>query len=129
MSASSVEPTVRVAAGLAVAGAVGCAVLAVAHAGVEIPGVSALGPGGSRAVWPAAVAFAVGVCAYATVAAGLRAGAAWAWWAGEALFAATVVGALRPFRGVGSVAGAVLGLDGAALLALPSGRRLRSTAG
>lgn len=110
---------------LAVVGAVGCAALAVAHAGVEVPLLSALGPGGSQPVWPAAVAFSAATLAYAAVAAGLQAGAAWAWWAGMALFAVTVVGALQPFRGVGSLAGIVLGVLGLVLLALPSARGLR----
>jgi hypothetical protein len=40
--------------------AVGSALLAIGHMGVQIPLLSALGPGGTRAVVPAAVAFSLG---------------------------------------------------------------------
>jgi hypothetical protein len=96
--------------------------MAVAHAGVEIPLVSGLGPGGSRAVWPAAVAFGVATVAYLAVAVGLRRRSRWSRLAGLGLFGVTVLASLVPFRGAGSVIGALLGAAGCALLARRSPR-------
>ena len=92
--------------------------MAVAHAGVEVPLVSALGPGGNRPVWPAAIAFGTAAGLYAVVAAGLGRARRWADPAAAALFAVTLVGALVPFRGAGSVVGAAIAACGLALLAI-----------
>lgn len=108
------------AAGLLTAG---CALLAVGHAGVRLPLMSALGPGGDRAVPVAAAIFTVATVAYAVVTRGLLARRRWAWPAGLVLGALTVVGAARPFRGVGSGVGIVLALAIVAALASPAGRR------
>lgn len=123
-TASTPRPAaVTVAGGLAVLGALGTAALSVGHAGVELPLLSALGPGGSRAVPPAAISFAVGAVAYAAVAIGLFAGRRWAWWAGMALYVLTLVSATTPWRGVGSAAGVALALAGLAALLVPGSRR------
>ena len=114
---------VRGAAVVAVVGAVGSALLTVGHAGVSVPLISALGPGGSRPVWPAAIAFAVGTAAYATVATTLlRKRLRSVWTTAMAVFCLTVVVSLIPYRGPGSIVGAVLGAVGAGLLATRTAR-------
>lgn len=117
------EWAVAAAAGAAGLLTVGCALLAVGHAGVRLPLVSALGPGGGRAVPVAAVAFTVGAIAYGLVTRGLLLRARWAWLAGLVLGALTVVGAVQPFRGVGSAVGVALALVVVGALASPAGRR------
>lgn len=108
---------------IAFIGAAATAVLAVGHAGVAIPLVSALGPGGSRPVWPAAAAFAVAAACYVAVGVGLRARRQWSAFAGSALFGVTILLALVPYRGVGSIVGAALGFVGLTALSLPALRR------
>lgn len=88
--------------------AAGSALLAVGHAGVRIPVVSALGPGGSDPVVPAAFAFTVAACLHGAVAYGIARRRAWAWPVGVLVAAVTLIGAAVPFRGVGSVVGIVL---------------------
>lgn len=102
---------------------VGCVLLAIGHAGVRVPVVSALGPGGDQAVPVAAAVFAVGAVAYGMLTRGLLARAGWAWPAGLVLAVLTVLGASRPFRGAGSAVGIVLALVIVAALASPAGRR------
>lgn len=119
----------RAAALLAGIGAVATGLLAVGHAGVELPLVSALGPGGDRAVWPAAIAFSVAAASYTGVAAGLIRGRTWAVPAGVILFAATVAGALTPYRGPASLLGALFGATGLVLLGACAARRRRPFAG
>lgn len=114
---------VTLAAGAAGLLAVGCALLAVGHAGVQLPLVSALGPGGDRAVPVAAAAFTVGTIAYALVVRGLLVRARWAWLAGLVLGALTVIGAVQPFRGIGSAVGVALAAVVVGALASPAGRR------
>lgn len=108
------------------AGATG--LLAVGHAGVEIPLVSGIGPGGSRAVWPAAIAFSLAAIAYVVVAVGLARGWRWAVPAGAVVFAVTLVGSLAPYRGPASLLGALLGLVGVVVLGVAAAGR-RSSAG
>lgn len=112
----------RAVAWLAGAMAVGSALMAVAHAGVDIPLLSGLGPGGAGAVPPAVVAFTVSALLFAAVAYGAFRGRAWAWAAGLVLSALTVLGAAMPYRGVVSLAGIVLGLVIIALLLSRPGR-------
>ena len=105
-------------------GALATGLLAVGHAGVEIPLVSGLGPGGSRAVWPAAIAFTVAALAYLVVAVGLARGHRFAVPAGAVVFAVTLVGSLAPYRGPASLLGAVLGAAGLVLVGFATaGRR------
>lgn len=96
--------------------AVGSAVMAVAHAGLEIPLLSALGPGGSRPVVPAAVAFSVATVLHAAVAIGVGAGRRWAWFVGVVAAVLTLLGAATPFRGIVSAVGIVLATVQLALL-------------
>ena len=122
-------PGLRAASVLAFIGAAGTATLAVGHAGVQLPLVSALGPGGSEPVWPAAAAFAVAALAFVVVGAGLLGARTWAVPAASMLFGVTVVASLFPFRGAGSIAGAVLGIVGLALLSLTALRRWNAWTG
>ena len=87
---------------------VGTAALAIAHAGVTIPGLSALGPGGDNVVVPAAVAFAVATVAAGTVSVGAFRRRTWAWALGLVVHAIVVVGAAVPYRGIGSLIGILL---------------------
>ncbi len=108
---------------------VGAALLSVGHAGVSLPLLSALGPGGDRAVPPAVVAFAVATVLATAVAVGAFRRRAWAWALGLAVFGLTALGAVTPYRGVGSAVGIALGLAGVAVLLSPAGRAALLTAG
>jgi hypothetical protein len=104
--------------------AAGSTLLAIGHAGIRIPVVSALGPGGSRAVVPAAIAFSVAACLHGAVAAGVARRRAWAWPLGILVAAVTMVAAAVPFRGAGSVVG--ITLAGTELVLLLTGRARRA---
>jgi hypothetical protein len=88
--------------------AVGCALLAVGHLGVQIPLLSTLGPGGGRAVVPAATAFTVAAILQALVAVGVARRRSWAWPLGVLVAVVTLVGAAMPFRGTISAIGMLL---------------------
>jgi hypothetical protein len=103
--------------------AVGSALLAVGHMGVEIPLVSALGPGGSRPVWPAAIAFAVATGLHGAVCYGVARRRGWAWPLGVLVGAVTQVGATTPLRGAGSVIGIVRAAPEGGLLRTSGPRR------
>lgn len=107
---------------LSVIGVIAAALMAVAHAGVTIPVVSAIGPGGDRAIWPAVVVFAVGAAIYALLAVGAFRVVPWTWPAALAVNALAAMSMLRPFRGVGSVLGLVLFGVTLAVLLSPAGR-------
>lgn len=102
--------------------AFGCALLAVGHAGVSIPIVSRFGPGGSRAVVPAVIAFAVAAAALTSVAVGAARVRPWAWALGLVVHGLVFVGAALPLRGVGSVVAMVLSAAAVALLVSRAGR-------
>jgi hypothetical protein len=104
--------------------AIGCALLAIGHSGVQIPVLSALGPGGTRAVVPAAVAFTVAALLHASISVGVARRRSWAWPLGVLIAAATLLGAITPFRGVMSAVGIVLAGAELALLLTRDGRRL-----
>ena len=127
--ASEDAPGLGPASVLAFIGAAGAGTLAIGHAGVAIPVVSALGPGGSDPVWPAAAAFTVAALAFVVVGVGLRGARTWAVPAASILFGVTVIASLFPFRGVGSIAGAVVGIAGLALLSLTALRRWNAWTG
>ena len=102
--------------------ALGCAVMAVAHAGVEVPWLSRFGPGGDRAVVPAMVAFTLATVALTTLAVGALRGRSWAWALGLLTHSLVFLGALVPFRGVGSVVALVIAGVCIALLMTRSAR-------
>jgi hypothetical protein len=108
---------------LAVVAAVGSALLSIGHLGVQVPLLSALGPGGDRVVVVAAVIFAIGAALYAAVAYGAFSGARWAWPLGIAVNALALLSGLREFRGAASAVGIALALAGLAVLLSPPGRR------
>ncbi len=112
----------RGAALLAAIAAVGNLLLAVAHLGIEIPVLSALGPQGG-AVPPAVVAFTVGTVVFGAIAVGLARGRRWAWVGGLVVSALAVLSGVGQFRGVVSALGIVLSLGLLALLLAPSSRR------
>lgn len=107
---------VTVAVGLTGVLILGCVIMAVAHAGVVVPGISALGPGGDRAVWPAVIAFTVATIVLSIVAVGLSRGRSWAWPLGVVTHGLVVVGALTPYRGVGSLVAIVIAAAAVAVL-------------
>jgi hypothetical protein len=104
--------------------AVGCALLAIGHSGLQIPILSALGPGGTRAVIPAAMAFTVAAVLQALVSVGVLRRRSWAWPLGVLIAAVTLLGAATPFRGVMSAVGIVLAGVELALLLTRDGREL-----
>lgn len=102
--------------------ALGCAVMAVAHAGVEVPLVSRFGPGGGRAIVPAMIAFTVAAVALALLAVGALRRRSWAWALGLLTHSLVFLGALVPFRGVGSLVALVIAGACVALLMTRSAR-------
>ncbi len=107
---------------LAGAFALGAALLAVGHAGVSLPLVSALGPGGDRPVPVAAGLFTVGAVLFVVVAAATAGLRPWAWPLGLLVFGLTLVGAAFPYRGVGSAIGIVGALLAIVVLSSRPGR-------
>ena len=104
--------------------AAGSALMAVAHLGVEIPVLSVLGPGGDRAVIPAAIAFTIAAVLQGLTSFAVARRRPWAWPLGVLISALVLVGAAMPFRGVVSAIGIVLA--GAELALLLSGAARRS---
>ena len=82
--------------------ALGCAASAVAHAGVDVPLLSRIGPGGDRVVAPAAAAFTVGAVLLGAITVGAWRERAWAWALGVVVHALVFFGAAVPYRGVAS---------------------------
>lgn len=121
----------RVVAWLAAGFAVGSGLLAVGHAGVSVPLISALGPGGDRAVPVAATLFAVGTLLFVSVAAAAAGLRPWAWPLAVLVFCLTLVGAAVPYRGAGSAVGILGALLALGVLGSPPGRDalLRRTTG
>lgn len=114
---------VRAVGWLAATTGVGTGLLAVGHSGVTVPGVSALGPGGSDPVWPAAVAFAVATALFATIAVGALRGRAWAWPLATVTNALVLVSSLLQFRGAASAVGIALAAASLVLLLSPPVRQ------
>ncbi|MBW3605949.1 MAG: hypothetical protein KY460_13810 [Actinobacteria bacterium] len=110
--------------------AVGSALLAIGHLGVQLPVISRFGPAGARAVVPAAIAFGVAACLHGTVAVGVTRRRSWAWPLGVLVAGITLIGAATPFRGAASAVGIVLAttqLD--LLLTRPARRTILNSAG
>ena len=112
----------RLAVVLAALAALGAALMAVAHMGVDLPLLPTQGLG--RAVPPAAAAFTAGTALFAAVAWGLRSCARWAWWLGLIGFALALQGSAVPYRGVGSAVGIAVSVLGLAALLAPGTRRV-----
>ena len=101
--------------------AIGCVVMAVAHAGVVVPLVSALGPEGDDAVWPAVILFGISAALLTCVAVGAARARAWAWALGLVVHAVIVLGSALQYRGAASLVAIVLGVLSLALLLSRSG--------
>ena len=82
--------------------------MAVAHLGVRVPVVSALGPEGSDAVPPAVAAFTIGAALYALIAVGVALRRSWSWPVGLVVNALALISSAMPYRGVGSLVGIVV---------------------
>ena len=105
--------------------ALGCAALAIAHAGLAVPLLSRIGPSGNRAVVPAAIAFTVATMVLVAVAAGIRRSRSWAWAAGIAVHSLVFLGAAFPYRGVASLVAMIIsGVCVALLLTRPARQAL-----
>lgn len=116
------HPIVIATAALSVLVALGSAALAIAHSGIEVPVLSALGPGGGAAVPSAAIAFTIAAVVLTVVTVGLWRGRAWAWAAGLAVHGVVLAGAAMPYRGLGSLVGILLAGTAFVLLASRAGR-------
>lgn len=119
---TTLPASLRIAVALATISALGTSLLAVAHTGVTVPLLSALGPQGG-AVPPAVVAFTVATLLFAVLAFGLRRAARWAWVGGLVLAAASILGGVGQFRGVVSAIGIGLAVVLLGVLLAPSSRR------
>jgi hypothetical protein len=102
----------------------GCVAMAIAHAGVEVPLLSRLGPGGNRAVVPAVIAFTIAAVLLFVLASGALRRQSWSWALGLLTHALVFLGAAVPFRGAGS---AVAMIIAAACVALLMTRQARAT--
>ena len=119
MTPASVRATVAALSGVL---ALGCAALAIGHSGVNVPLLSQLGPGGDRAIVPAAIAFSVATVALVLIAFGVSRGRSWSWALGVVVHALIFLGAAAPFRGVASAVAMVITAAALALLVSRPGR-------
>lgn len=103
--------------------ALGCAALAIGHAGVEVPVLSDIGPGGTRVILPAVIAFTIACLLLAALAAGAFGARPWAWAVGVLVHALIFVGAVLPYRGLASLAALLIAAVCLAVLLTPIGRR------
>lgn len=96
--------------------AIGSALMAVSHAGVTVPLLAALGPGGQRVLPEVATGFVVATVLFALVAIGAWRVRAWAWAVGLVLHAVALIAATMPWRG--PVSGVAAAISVAALVVL-----------
>lgn len=113
---------VRAAAALTALMAVGSALMAVSHAGMSVPLLAALGPGGQRALPEVAAGFAVAAVLFAVVAVGAWRQRPWAWAIGLVLHGVALIAATIPWRGPASGAAAVVTVAALGVLATRPGR-------
>lgn len=122
---TSAPGTVVVALYVALIGALGALLMAIAHLGIDLPLLPTVGAG--RAVPVAAAIFGLGVVGFLLVAHGLRQRHSWALPLGLVVGVLALSGAARPYRGVGSAVGIVLSVTLLIALLAPGTRRaLRS---
>ncbi|MGH8907559.1 MAG: hypothetical protein ACRD0K_13785 [Egibacteraceae bacterium] len=127
-TAVSRPPTVTAAAVLIFGSALWTALLSIGHLGVDIPLISALGPGGNRVVLSAGIVFALATAVQVAIGIGLTRMRPWAWTAGVVVNALALLGGITEFRGAGSVIGMVLSAAVLVLLLTPQARdALRGT--
>lgn len=103
--------------------AVGCAALAIAHAGIEVPVLSSIGPGGDDPVVPAAIAFTVATIVLAAAAIGVRRMRPWGWALGVVVHSLVFLGAAMPYRGIASLLAIIVSGVCIGLLLTPAARR------
>ncbi len=108
---------------LAALAALGSLLLAVAHLGVELPLLSALGPGGETVVVPAAIAFGVGTAVWGALSLGAFRGARWVLPVGIVFSILSILSGAMPYRGVASGVGIALASLVLLTLLSPPGRR------
>ena len=109
--------------GLSVLSALAAAVMAIAHLGIRVPVISALGPQGTDAVPPAVAAFSLAAVLFTVIAVGVAGSRTWAWPVGIVVNGVALVAAAVPYRGVGSLAGILVSATALALLLSPPVRR------
>lgn len=109
--------------------AAGSGLLAVGHAGVALPLLSALGPGGDRPVPVAAGLFAFAAVGFIVVLLGSVRLRPWAWPLGLLVFGLTLLAAAFPYRGAGSALGIAGALLAIAILVSRAGRETLVDAG
>lgn len=102
--------------------AVGSVLMSVAHTGVRVPLLSAIGPPGGTVVWQASAGFAAAAAGFAAALAGLAARRRWGFILAILVLAATLLAASVPLRGPGSILGITLTLAALGALATPSAR-------
>lgn len=102
--------------------ALGCLALSIGHSGIEVALLSTVGPGGNRAVIPAAVGLGVATVVLGGVAFGVWRQRPWAWALGIAAHSLVFLGAAVPYRGPASLAALALTGTCVALLLTRSGR-------
>jgi hypothetical protein len=118
---TSGRPSAAVAVGtLAALGLLGSLVMTLAHLGLGIPVLDALGAG--VLVVPAAVSFAVGTLLYALVTYGAFRTRRWTWFAGLLVNVLACVTAAFPIRSWISVTAIVVSVTAIAVLLSPPGR-------
>ena len=103
---ASAPAVVGLAFSVALIGAFGALLMAIAHLGIDLPLLPTVGTG--RAVPVAAAIFGLGVAGFLLVAFGLRRRHSWALPLGFVVGLLALSGAARPYRGVGSAVGIVL---------------------
>lgn len=108
---------------LSLIAAFGSGLLALAHAGIELPLLSALGPGDGDAVPIAAAVFGVGLALYTAVALGAFTGARWTWPLGLVVNVLGLASGIGNYRGPVSAVGIGLAALSLILLLSPGGRR------
>lgn len=119
---SSPPAAARVIAALGALAAAGSVIMAVSHAGVTVPLVAALGPGGDRALPAVAAGFAVAAALFALVAIGAWRQHQWAWALGLVINGLALVATTVPWRGPASGAAAAVTAAGLAVLLSRPGR-------
>jgi hypothetical protein len=115
------RPPAATAVGLlCVLGVVGSGVMALAHLGIELPGLELVGPG--RLVLPAAVSFLLGTVLYAVAAFGALRVSRWAWPTALVVNVLAFGTAAFPYRDWMSGAAIVVSVTVIAVLVSPWGR-------
>jgi hypothetical protein len=112
------DGTATAVAALAGLGALGSALMTIAHLGVEIPGLA--GPG--RLILPAAILFGVGTVLFVMVALGILRRATWAWPVAVVVNGLAFVSAVVPIRGAISFVAGGITLLAVVLLVTRQGR-------